>query len=68
MKPAEKAGEVDRRGLELWVRGAAIAPREPFKSPGAGLDIRFETQELAGSALVVLDQPVHVELFTGSAR
>jgi len=67
LKPEEKAGDVDRPGLERWVRGAALAPREPFKSPGAGQDIRFETPQLAGSALVVADQPVHVELFARSA-
>jgi len=39
LKPEEKAGDVDRPGLERWVRGAALAPREPFKSPGAGQDI-----------------------------
>jgi hypothetical protein len=66
MKPEEKTGDVDVATLERWVRSAALAPVEPFKSPGAGQDIRFETQELAGSALVVDNQPVHVELFAGS--
>ncbi len=67
LRPEDRAGAIDRPGLERWVRAAGVAPHEPFKSPGVGQDIRFENEEIAGSALVVDDQPIHVELFTRSA-
>ena len=67
LRPEERASEVSRSGLEWWTRGAAVTPCEPFKSPGDDQEIRFETHDLAGSALVVQDQPVHVELYAGAA-
>jgi hypothetical protein len=48
---------------ERWVRSAAGAKVEPFSTPGQGQDIRLEAPGLAGAALIVEGQPVHVELF-----
>jgi hypothetical protein len=48
---------------ERWVRSAASAKVEHFSTPGRGQDIRLEAAGLAGAALIVEGQPVHVELF-----
>jgi hypothetical protein len=48
---------------ERWVRSAAGAKVEQFSTPGLGQDIRLEAPGLAGAALSVEGQPVHVELF-----
>jgi hypothetical protein len=61
--PSVTTALVDGAGLKQWLDGVVHVPLEIFQSPGAGRDLRFETPELAGSALIVDDQPVHVELF-----
>jgi hypothetical protein len=66
-KPAESTALVDGPDLKKWIDAVVLAPLEKFQSPGAGQDLRFESPELAGSALVVDDQPVHVELFAGTS-
>jgi hypothetical protein len=50
-----------------WIRSAAAARLEPFKSPGLGDDVRVEGPNLVGAGLVVHEQPVHVELFAEPA-
>jgi serine/threonine protein kinase len=55
--------EVTAEEAERWVRSAACAKVEQFSTPGLGQDIRLEAAGLAGAALIVEDQPVHVELF-----
>jgi hypothetical protein len=65
MEHSETSALVDGAGLKQWLDRIANVPLETFQSPGAGQDLRFETPELAGSALVVDNQPVHVELFAG---
>ncbi len=67
-RPAERSGTLDRSRVQQWIRGTARASCEPFKSPGMGQDIRFESPSIVGSALVVAEQPVHVELFPVSAQ
>jgi hypothetical protein len=59
-EPARTLGPDDVRG---WVRSSAAAKAESFPSPGIGRDLRLEAPGLFGSALVVDEQPVHVELF-----
>ena len=46
-----------------WVAAAAGAEAESFPSPGLGHDLRLKTDALFGSALVVDEEAVHVELF-----
>ncbi|MFI5460597.1 MAG: ARPP-1 family domain-containing protein [Isosphaerales bacterium] len=53
--------------VSRWVHSAAVARAEPFPSPGLGRDFRLEAPGLFGSALVVDDQAVHVELFAEPA-
>jgi hypothetical protein len=49
-----------------WVRAAAGASVETYPSPGLGKDFRLTSNALSGSALVVDEQVVHVELFAES--
>jgi hypothetical protein len=49
--------------VSRWVLSAAVAKAESFQSPGLGCDFRLEAPGLFGSALVIDDQAVHVELF-----
>jgi hypothetical protein len=60
---ATPAAPVAREAVRDWLRSAARAKAEPFKSPGLGYDIRLEGDGVVGAGLVVEDQPVHVELF-----
>jgi len=46
-----------------WTRSAQSAKQEWFDSPGVGQDVRIEGEMLIGAALVVEQQPVHLELF-----
>jgi hypothetical protein len=61
-------GNVDRKLLEPesvieWARSAHSARQEWFDSPGVGRDVRIEGEMVVGAALVVEQQPVHLELF-----
>jgi hypothetical protein len=68
IKEHERAGTVAREGLARWVRKAGAAAFESFPSPGVGRDLRFRDPAMTGSALVVDEQPVHVELFSEPGR
>jgi hypothetical protein len=46
-----------------WLQAAAGAKTESYPSPGIGRDVRLEANALSGSALVVDEQAVHLELF-----
>ena len=48
-----------------WLQAAA-AKAESYPSPGIGRDVRLEAPALSGSALVVDEQAVHLELFAES--
>ncbi len=50
--------------ISRWIHAAAGAKAESYPSPGLGRDLRLEASGLFGSALVVDEQAVHVELFT----
>jgi hypothetical protein len=52
--------------VSRWVHAAATATAESYPSPGLGSDLRLRSNALFGSALVVDEQPIHVELFAGS--
>jgi hypothetical protein len=61
-------GNVDQKLLQPesvieWARSAHSARQEWFDSPGVGQDVRIEGEMLIGAALVVEQQPVHLELF-----
>ena len=49
-----------------WLQAAAGAETEWYPSPGIGRDVRLEATALSGSALVVDEQAVHLELFAES--
>lgn len=46
-----------------WINSANSAKQEWFNSSGLGQDVRIEGEMLIGAALVVEQQPVHLELF-----
>ena len=52
--------------VSRWLQSAASAKTESYPSPGIGSDVRLETSALSGSALVVDEQAVHLELFAES--
>jgi hypothetical protein len=58
-----KAAPVSRETVRQWFQSSAQASVETFKSPGVGDDVRLEGASLVGAALVVDEEPIHVELF-----
>jgi hypothetical protein len=46
-----------------WLRSAADASLESYKSPGLGYDVRINGRVVIGGSLIVEDRPVHLELF-----
>jgi hypothetical protein len=46
-----------------WLQAAAGSKTESYPSPGIGRDVRLEATSLSGSALIVDEQAVHLELF-----
>jgi hypothetical protein len=50
-------------GVKEWLRSAAEAPLQSFKSPGLGYDVRLKGAGVIGGSLIVEDRPVHAELF-----
>jgi hypothetical protein len=63
LEAKDQESSVTAEEAERWVRSAACAKVEQFSTPGLGQDIRLEAAGLAGAALIVEGQPVHVELF-----
>jgi hypothetical protein len=61
-----KAPPITTEDGSRWLQAAAGAETESYPSPGVGRDVRLETTALAGSALVVDEQAVHLELFAQS--
>jgi hypothetical protein len=57
------ARRIAANDVRQWLRAVKRAKTQPFRSPGLGCDIRLEAEGLVGAALVVEDQPVHLELF-----
>ena len=51
-----------------WIQAAAGAETDSYPSPGIGRDVRLEATALSGSALVVDEQAVHLELFAVSPK
>jgi hypothetical protein len=46
-----------------WLRSAAEAVFQSYKSPGLGYDVRIKGRGVIGGTLVVEERPVHAELF-----
>jgi hypothetical protein len=46
-----------------WLRSAAEAAFQTYKSPGLGYDVRLTGTVVLGGMLVVEEQPIHAELF-----
>ncbi len=63
MESADSTAGVDRTAVIDWLRSAAKARLDRFKSPGLGDDIRIESPQTVGACLRVDERPVHVELF-----
>jgi hypothetical protein len=53
--------------VAAWLRAAADAQVQTFKSPGMGEDVRIEGPRLIGAGLIVDKQPIHIELFVDDA-
>lgn len=49
--------------ITRWLARGVDARQQAFPSPGIGLDVRIQGNEITGASLVVNDQPVHAELF-----
>ena len=63
---AIEAPPVTTDDVSRWLQSAAGAKTESYPSPGIGRDVRLEATALSGSALVVNEQAVHLELFARS--
>ncbi len=53
--------------ISTWLENSAKATQEPFPSPGIGLDVRIEGEDVVGASLVIDDHPIHMELFHRTA-
>jgi hypothetical protein len=60
------ASPVTTDDVSRWLQSAGGAKTESYPSPGIGNDVRLEASTLSGSALVVDEQAVHLELFAES--
>jgi hypothetical protein len=56
-----------REAVAAWLNVAFTARSEKFSSPGLGDDVRFESESVVGSSLLVENQSIHTELFSASA-
>jgi hypothetical protein len=61
-----KAPPITTEDGSRWLQAAAGAKTESYPSPGIGRDVRLEATALCGSALLVDEQAVHLELFAES--
>jgi hypothetical protein len=62
-QPAPAAATVNGNVVGDWLRAAADAECQSFKSPGMGDDLRIKGPGVIGGGLIVEDRPVHAELF-----
>lgn len=63
METSDGGARVDRDRVVDWLRSIASASCQQFKSPGLGDDVRIESDDVVGAALVVEGEPVHIESF-----
>ncbi|HXI02887.1 MAG TPA: DUF6569 family protein [Candidatus Saccharimonadales bacterium] len=62
------AGEASRMSASEFIDEIAAAPRESFDSIGEGQDLRIETDNVIGAALVLNDALLHLTAFPKSGR
>jgi hypothetical protein len=62
-RPTENLPSMEQQEISIWLERVASAKQEPFPSPGVGLDVRIEGEDVIGASLAVNDHPVHMELF-----
>lgn len=62
-RPAPDEKSTSPEEISRWLESSTSATQEPFPSPGVGLDVRIEGQDVLGASLVIDDHPVHMELF-----
>jgi hypothetical protein len=53
--------------ISTWLESSTRAGQEPFPSPGMGLDVRIEGEDVLGASLVIDNHPIHMELFRRNA-
>jgi hypothetical protein len=62
-RPRPPAASLPAERVRDWLRSAAEAPLQSYKSPGLGYDVRLKGDGVIGGSLVVEDRPLHAELF-----
>jgi len=62
-RPSPNATSASPDDISAWLERAATAAHEPFPSPGLGLDVRIEGEDILGASLMIDDHPIHMELF-----
>jgi hypothetical protein len=66
-RSSQDARSTSPDNISTWLEKSATATQEPFPSPGIGLDVRIEGEDVIGASLVVDDHPIHMELFHRTA-
>jgi hypothetical protein len=67
LEPSPASTSASSEEVAAWLRAAADAQVQAFKSPGMGEDVRIVGPRLTGAGLVVDRQPIHIELFVDDA-
>jgi hypothetical protein len=62
-RSTQNPGSIEQQEIAIWLERVASAKQESFPSPGLGLDVRIEGEDVIGDSLVVDGHPVHLELF-----
>ncbi len=65
-QPSQDAKSTSPDDISSWLESSAKATQEPFGSPGMGVDVRIEGEDVLGASLVIDDHPIHMELFRRS--
>jgi hypothetical protein len=68
LRPSRRKSAPGLADAEAFLKRASSCPGIPFPSPGMGSDLRFESDGLVGSALVVDGAAVHAAFFVSEER
>jgi hypothetical protein len=68
LEDSNDARQLAVKEVEAWLKSAWSSKTERFESPGIGVDIRFDGEDVVGSSLVLEEEPVHTELFQNRTR
>jgi hypothetical protein len=63
LEEEEAPAKVTSEQVRAWLQSLSSTKVEMFKSPGVGDDVRLQGSKAHGGALVIDEQPVHVEVF-----